>query len=1407
MSGLVRSLLLLFLLLAASPLKAADQVAPDWILRGALQALSDETAGTAAAALPILKVLAPTLPPGPEADRIARQVLKMLRDPALVADAAEALAHFPEGEWRASAIEAMLGRMRETQNHTERLRFLTVLGTVDLPASTLSVVSETILPFLAADQAPDLRAKAAVVLARLVDSSPHVDLWAQLLAVIKEPMLWMRGADAMQAVAFNLSRHHALEVVIALVHLQSTEGGLPLRPANLSDALENAVLQAPKAALVEELLRIMRDGTSGEKLAVLRSMSRVVIPESKHDEFYRLTAPLLRSDYREMPEAAAALLADMPHKKRDEALESLLGRVGYTEAPFRADIMRLFRKIAVGGAHSDGYLPERFVDDLLSYARDTQSDLREEALKTLAVDNSGSERSRIFHDLLNAWGDRNLEMSEVYLNALSINYDGNYCPDFVWSRHDIREIFKNEISIEILIDILNKISQDECQHKIYKELLEIFRIYKYKEAAIILLRWAKVEFLRDNIIEIIEISNGIFSIRDNYNLIVFFSRKFSEIYHLRGLNYSEWAKIYDPIMADFHTALGYALMRDETGSLIRSLLATNLSRLNQNARRDIIFALAKSDSIRHTDIISPFLIESIRLSEEKELLIGISVLAKFARPKDLTEVLNLLDSVTEKESNFFRLSVFEIYRKILDIDNANLIVRRTRDILNSTNRLHRSRVYKDGTDADETQRSIEEENILHGNAWLFLSEVPSGEWSQQIVKDLMDDGLGSVDESGLEPEIALKVLLVHGPGHAVSSLAALRASHATAPWNIASIRMAAHLAAGGDPEAEVLLAWLGRVEPDRLPLASVRRDPAQAHSVLSIFLKHWDDVSASRSLREEAEARVMDVVYAACGVRAALSDLGLWGRISFTLEALVGRAIPRPRCWTPDQLETLRKLYAAFHVGSAHRVALAQHIQEQSPSDGLESALPWLIPGWILFWVTFLFVFPWSRTVQAIFFWNPRVRGMVSLGAVPLMLHLPPLRRHLLRPFREKLLEEARLEALPDLGFFGDVRVRHGDGPARTITDVLPGLSGAVVLRGDAGLGKTSILRQLASQQRRPVVFLQARDCADGVEAAVLDHIGRIQEEGFVRGAIHTGGLLVLIDGLNEVSVEIRMKISDLLKRRIRGDIVVATQPIEWEPPAGVRVYDLLPLDREATRRFLVSRPVAADPTHLVHGPAFETAVDCFITGALDQAPGEGEREAAKIILSNPFDLTLAADLLARGHMPAATGLIDAAFRLADEGGPGEPGYRAKAGVPFPLVAFGRHAVQMRLEDRNWFQPGEFEAEQPCLIHQRMLVQRSVMAWRGREGEAPERVIFRHDRIWDFFMAAAFEADADLVEAHLGDPRFRGVYLRIAETWPPEKAMVVRDALVQVAAERNEHAVSDAVVMRLKARLGAVKPA
>ena len=99
------------------------------------------------------------------------------------------------------------------------------------------------------------------------------------------------------------------------------------------------------------------------------------------------------------------------------------------------------------------------------------------------------------------------------------------------------------------------------------------------------------------------------------------------------------------------------------------------------------------------------------------------------------------------------------------------------------------------------------------------------------------------------------------------------------------------------------------------------------------------------------------------------------------------------------------------------------------------------------------------------------------------------------------------------------------------------------------------------------------------------------------------------------------------------------------------------------------SRPVGADKAQVLHGAEYKAAVSSFIGRALDQAPSEDEREAAELMLSNPFDLGFAADLLAQGRMPSATALIDEAFRMADEGSSGRPGYRAKAGRPFPLKA------------------------------------------------------------------------------------------------------------------------------------------
>ena len=347
---------------------------------------------------------------------------------------------------------------------------------------------------------------------------------------------------------------------------------------------------------------------------------------------------------------------------------------------------------------------------------------------------------------------------------------------------------------------------------------------------------------------------------------------------------------------------------------------------------------------------------------------------------------------------------------------------------------------------------------------------------------------------------------------------------------------------------------------------------------------------------------------------------------------------------------------------------------------------------------------------------------MLSLWIVPLLLVLlPPLRRRLLMPFREDLVAAARLSELPKLAFFSQGRARVGDSPPAPIEAILQGLQGVTVLRGDAGLGKTSGLRWLTASSIRPVAFLAARDCADGVDVAIARLIRGIQETPFVRSMVYAGALIVIVDGLNEVSADTREKIGAFARDMSKGNVLIATQPIEWVPPPGARIIDLLPLSREEAERFLLSRPAGVNAAQKVHGSAYADAVHAFLRRALDEAPSEEDRRAAELVLSNPFDLTFAADLLAQGLKPSATALIDEAFRLADEGAPGEPGYRAVAGQPFPLARFGCLAVAMRLEDRNWFKPEEFPAELPCLLQRRLLVQRAVRGpnWRGGTDPVP----------------------------------------------------------------------------------------
>ncbi len=658
---------------------------------------------------------------------------------------------------------------------------------------------------------------------------------------------------------------------------------------------------------------------------------------------------------------------------------------------------------------------------------------------------------------------------------------------------------------------------------------------------------------------------------------------------------------------------------------------------------------------------------------------------------------------------------------------------------------------------------------------------------------LLEQDLGRVNSAALEAIGRI------GPGGVATSITAIQLINSREDAATGWLRASVHVATGGDDKnegSEMLLAWMGR--PAELPLDTVMDNPAQAQKVLQLLTNNWAVLSTEPRAREEAENAAMAAIEAACRRPAETSSLADFARASLAWPQDLPTEGPVHRCWTPEQKAAVEKLLADFRESrSTHEKALEADLK----SENLAPIGLWVtrsLAVWTLFWAAFLVAFPWSRTVQAIFFWNPRARQFFSAGFVPLLLLvLPPLRRLLLAPFRDDLVAQARLEDLAKLGYFADGRARVNGVEPVPLSQLRSRLSGVAVLQADSGLGKTSFLRGIAATAKRPVAFLHARDCADGVDVAISRIIHDVQETGFVRSLVHTRALTVIVDGLNEVSADTREKIGGFARDMSKGDIIVATQPIEWRPPPNSRTVELLPLNRSEATAFLQSRPVGEDANQPCHGPAYKEAVWTFVSRALDEAPSALEREMAELMLSNPFDLAFAAELLARGRMPSPTALIDEAFRLADER------YREMASAPFPLKAFGRQAVKMRLEDRNWLNPDEFTAEASCLLEQRLLVSRVM---KGAQG-VTDRILFRHDRVWDFFIAAAFSGDLDLSAEHVGDARFRGAYLRIAETWNPESAKKVRDLLSLSAADSGDHSTSDEFIKQFEKRLSAKRKA
>jgi len=235
------------------------------------------------------------------------------------------------------------------------------------------------------------------------------------------------------------------------------------------------------------------------------------------------------------------------------------------------------------------------------------------------------------------------------------------------------------------------------------------------------------------------------------------------------------------------------------------------------------------------------------------------------------------------------------------------------------------------------------------------------------------------------------------------------------------------------------------------------------------------------------------------------------------------------------------------------------------------------------------------------------------------------------------------------------------------------------------------------------------------------------------------------------------------------------------------------PLTQEQIEQFLISRQSSFTEQTIVSGNDYDQACRTYLGVTLSDRQASEVLEAATRVLSNPMDLTLVAQMLAAGQEPDLFHLHEQQYRLmaADY-------QNVHLNQEFPLPTFSEAIYQMRIRDAVAIPQEEFLEEIKTMVRHKMVVIRQSL---GAQGQPKTEWQFRHDKIMEFFIVQTFFGEEnERLRKHIADPRFRGVYFLLAILLPLKEAEVLREQLIQHAADKNDHTVSDQFIQLLRSR-------
>jgi hypothetical protein len=627
------------------------------------------------------------------------------------------------------------------------------------------------------------------------------------------------------------------------------------------------------------------------------------------------------------------------------------------------------------------------------------------------------------------------------------------------------------------------------------------------------------------------------------------------------------------------------------------------------------------------------------------------------------------------------------------------------------------------------------------------------------------------------------------------------------PLEAAKTEAEFHILTGGDERLALLLPVLRRAQRE-----TVKYD-APDETLLQLLLI-WPATASYQELRRQIAWHSKNIAENLCvspvgGSTEARAPLERW---VLDLWAVMDRFTVSP-CLPPEVRKTITELSGLFNKGNFPEGHDLDRLLEEDNSRALLARFTgWGIgaaAGHFALWTILLFLYPRYRWVQAVFFWNPSVRKLLGLHLTWLIPLIPFARRRLLAPFRAALgpkPESTGPLSLTDTAWFPDTEVIDDKTQTRMpIAQALPRIRGLTVLEGASGLGKTVYLVRLAHATSSVVAFIKAGEEGGDVIKAIGARLPAdiMRDDAFLRMLIHAGGLGICIDGLNEVSADARAAVASFAQAATNANVLISTQALRWNRPAGARLLRLQQLRPEQRQAFLESRePILPLGAHL-RGESFKARVRAFIQEMETTMPALiEERVARERALSNPMDLTTIAMILANGATPDLLNLQRTAYlQAADQ-------YTMEnQGAEFPLSAFSEYVYQLRCkatgDERELIvlRDQHFAAECDALADYRLLLRTEEPNEEGKIGPAWR---FRHDKVLDFFLYTAVtgrNAMRERVSVHVGDPRFAGVYLLLALRAPLDVAKDMRDRLNDHAAETRDHALADEVWGIVRQRL------